>query len=47
VPSGIWQSAQSEGAWTLVGCTVSPAFDFQRFELAPTDWEPSHTGHSM
>jgi predicted cupin superfamily sugar epimerase len=35
-----WQSARSEGAWTLVGCTVSPAFEFSGFELAPPDWAP-------
>jgi predicted cupin superfamily sugar epimerase len=35
-----WQSARSRGAWTLVGCTVSPAFEFDRFELAPPGWEP-------
>ncbi|MEI2418398.1 cupin domain-containing protein [Orrella sp. JC864] len=30
-----WQSARSTGKWTLVGCTVSPAFRFEGFELAP------------
>lgn len=40
VPEGAWQSARSLGAWTLVGCTVSPAFDFAGFELAPEGWEP-------
>jgi predicted cupin superfamily sugar epimerase len=40
VPAGAWQSAWSLGAWTLVGCTVSPAFDFAGFELAPPGWEP-------
>lgn len=40
VPPHGWQSAQSLGAWTLVGCTVSPAFDFAGFELAPPGWEP-------
>lgn len=30
-----WQEARSLGAWTLVGCTVSPAFEFAGFELAP------------
>ncbi|MCK5747245.1 MAG: cupin domain-containing protein, partial [Oricola sp.] len=35
-----WQAAQSLGAWTLVGCTVSPAFDFAGFEMAPADWAP-------
>lgn len=40
VPPGDWQSAQSLGAWTLVGCTVSPGFRFEGFELADPDWEP-------
>lgn len=40
VPQGAWQSAQSQGAWTLVGCTVAPGFEFAGFELAPPGWEP-------
>jgi predicted cupin superfamily sugar epimerase len=40
VPQGAWQSARSRGAWTLVGCTVGPAFDFAGFELAPRGWSP-------
>ena len=40
VPAGQWQSATSLGAWTLVGCTVAPAFRFEGFELAPADWRP-------
>jgi predicted cupin superfamily sugar epimerase len=40
VPAHGWQSAQSTGAWTLVGCTVSPAFEFAGFEMAPLGWEP-------
>lgn len=42
VPAGAWQSARSEGAWTLVGCTVAPAFEFAGFELAPPDWRPGN-----
>ncbi|MCC5963068.1 MAG: cupin domain-containing protein [Rhodobacteraceae bacterium] len=34
VPAHHWQSARSMGAWTLVGCTVSPGFSFDGFELA-------------
>lgn len=34
VPKGHWQAARSTGDWTLVGCTVSPAFQFEGFELA-------------
>ena len=40
VPVGAWQSARPEGAWTLVGCTVAPAFEFAGFELAPPGWQP-------
>jgi uncharacterized protein len=40
VPAGAWQSAQSLGAWTLVGCTVAPGFEFAGFEMAPKDWSP-------
>jgi predicted cupin superfamily sugar epimerase len=40
VPAGAWQSARSLGAWSLVGCTVAPGFDFAGFELAPQGWEP-------
>ncbi len=35
VPARGWQSAASTGAYTLVGCTVAPGFDFATFELAP------------
>lgn len=40
VPPGAWQSAESLGAWSLVGCTVAPAFEFSSFEMAPTGWVP-------
>ena len=40
VPKDHWQSARSLGAWTLVGCTVSPAFEFTGFEMAAKGWEP-------
>ena len=40
VPAAAWQSAESLGAWTLVGCTVAPGFEFSGFELAPADWAP-------
>jgi predicted cupin superfamily sugar epimerase len=40
VPPRVWQSAQTLGDWTLVGCTVAPGFDFAGFELAPGDQLP-------
>ena len=41
VPPGVWQAACSLGAYTLVGCTVAPGFEFSGFELAPPDWVPA------
>lgn len=40
VPKHNWQSARSLGAYSLIGCTVSPGFEFSGFELAPDGWEP-------
>jgi predicted cupin superfamily sugar epimerase len=40
VPAHHWQSARSLGAWTLVGCTVAPGFEFSRFELADATFRP-------
>jgi predicted cupin superfamily sugar epimerase len=41
VPAGVWQAAESLGAWTLVGCTVAPGFALAGFELAPPGWSPA------
>jgi hypothetical protein len=35
VPPWFWQRARSTGDWSLVGCTVSPPFSFEAFEVAP------------
>jgi len=40
VPAHDWQSARSLGAFTLVGCTVAPGFEFSSFEIAPDGWSP-------
>ncbi len=40
VEAGHWQSAEPLGAWSLVGCTVAPGFEFASFELAPPGWHP-------
>ena len=42
VPAQAWQTAESTGDWTLVGCTVAPGFDFAKFELAPKGWAPKY-----
>jgi predicted cupin superfamily sugar epimerase len=33
VPAGWWQAARTTGAYTLVGCSVGPGFDFADFRL--------------
>lgn len=37
VPTHAWQAAKSLGDYTLVGCTVAPAFDFAGFTLLADD----------
>jgi len=44
VPKGAWQTAETLGHWTLVGCVVAPAFTFEGFEMAPADWRPVPRG---
>ncbi len=39
VPPLHWQAACTTGDWTLVGCTVSPGFQFEGFELAPDGFD--------
>lgn len=39
VPAQHWQSARPTGEFTLVGCTVSPGFQFEGFDLAPPDFD--------
>lgn len=39
VPTHHWQAARSTGDWTLVGCTVSPGFQFEGFTLAPPGFD--------
>ena len=39
VPARHWQAARSLGDWTLASCLVSPAFQFEHFELAPPGFD--------
>ncbi len=34
VPAGVWQAARPLGAYTLVGCSVGPGFEFSDFSMA-------------
>lgn len=37
IPKNCWQRAYSTGEYTLVGCTVSPGFEFEDFEMIEAD----------
>lgn len=37
VPGSAWQAAETMGDWTLLGTTMAPAFDWDRFELGRRD----------
>jgi predicted cupin superfamily sugar epimerase len=39
VPKGHWQAASAPNGWALVGCTVSPGFQFEGFELASPSFD--------
>jgi len=39
VSPGHWQAAETTGDWTLAGCTVSPGFLFDGFELSPPGFD--------
>nr|WP_275652100.1 cupin domain-containing protein [Pseudomonas sp. NFPP33] len=39
VAANAWQAARSTGAYTLVGCTVAPEFQFEGFRLLADDAE--------
>ena len=39
VPAHTWQRARSLGDYTLVGCTVAPGFEFEKFEIAADNFK--------
>jgi uncharacterized protein len=43
IEAGVWQAARSLGAYSLVGCTVGPGFDFADFRFVSTI--TGHTAH--
>ncbi len=34
IPGGVWQSAHCNSGFSLIGCVVSPGFDFSDFEMS-------------
>ena len=42
VEANNWFAMRSNGEYSLIGCSVAPAFDYNDFELAPADWKPNN-----
>ena len=40
VKAGNWFAMRSTGEYSLIGCSVAPAFSYNDFELAPPEWKP-------
>ncbi len=41
VEKNTWFAMKSSGEYSLIGCTVAPAFEFSDLELASKNWKPS------
>ena len=42
VKAKTWFAMRSSGSYSLIGCSVAPAFNFEDFELAPPNWNPKN-----
>ena len=38
---------ESKGEYSLIGCTVSPPFDYKDFELASPEWNPKNFNQDL
>ena len=47
IEKNTWFAMKSSGLFSLIGCTVAPAFEFEDLELAPKDWKPSKFNHKL
>ena len=41
IEKNTWFAMKSTGSFSLIGCTVAPAFEFEDLELAPNNWKPT------
>ena len=47
INAGTWFTMKSVGNYSLIGCTVAPAFDYKDFELASADWSPKNFNQDL
>jgi len=45
IPGGCWQAASTTGAYTLVGCTVAPGFEYGDYQLFLEDSDEAEEIH--
>ena len=47
IEKNTWFAMKPKGKYSLIGCTVAPAFEFEDLELAPKDWKPAKFNLSL
>ena len=47
IEKNTWFAMKSSGSYSLIGCTVAPAFEFEDLELAPKNWKPSKFSYDL
>ena len=47
IEKNTWFAMKSSGSYSLIGCTVAPAFEFEDLELAPKNWKPSKFNYDL
>tara|TARA_Y100001947_G_scaffold130792_1_gene116556 strand:- start:483 stop:893 length:411 start_codon:yes stop_codon:yes gene_type:complete len=47
IEKNTWFAMKPKGKYSLIGCTVAPAFEFEDLELASKDWKPSKFNLSL
>ena len=47
IEKNTWFAMKPKGKYSLIGCTVAPAFEFEDLELAPKGWKPSKFNLSL
>ena len=47
IEKNTWFAMKSSGSYSLIGCTVAPAFEFKDLELAPKNWKPSTFNYDL
>jgi predicted cupin superfamily sugar epimerase len=47
IEKNTWFAMKSTGSFSLIGCTVAPAFEFEDLELAPKNWKPTNFNQEL